>query len=502
MAPKPAADKTNAKVQNKGKGKGGDFPQTSRVEFALPPAMVTCLQAITSRSTQDLWHSPTAVPADLTVEQQAQRRASAVGKLSKRLNGDLRAKEELRAALSTWMTTIGLHLAGLVQRVRALGDKIDADLAEACQDMQAALEAQPSLTTAEQVAVALEAVGKPVWPYPQEQEMLRIAASLRAFSTVEPQARSSDSISEISFGAVGPAMVAPGLEGSHTRSSQVTQSMAADLGPLGWGEPSLRHAPDTTPAPLATTETRAIAEPASIRSKRWRRRNDAEANRPSKSPRREEVMGPPWSASATGTTPEGLHRSPQTHIEEEETLANSAVVLPMTWEGAWLQLLQFATEQGSSLIGEIIRDTRQDTVLPLQDQCPEDRTDLLAAAEAIWTAMVAQADTANYAAIPSLCVQLQELLNRLRLCPSALSGVRQGAILLAQVTVGNLLDPFSYAPTTAQEWLYPAAIAEHGTLARGHIATAPSVTQVMTVLLSQRCPALSTIPDDGVPELF
>ena len=401
------------------------------------------------------------------------------------------------------MSTIGLHLAGLVQRVRALGDKVDADLAEACREMQAALEAQPSLTTAEQVAVALDAVGKPIWPYPQEQEMLRIAASLRAFSVVEPQANSADLISEISFGAPVPGAVASGLDGTRGHMSFGAPGMEIDTGrPVGWGDIPPRTALGPAPVTPTSTEPSSVAASTQIRSKRWRRRTDTESSRPSKSPRRDEIVGPPWSATATGTTPEGLHRVPQTCLEECEAATSPARISTMTWTEAWTKLLQFATDQGSAQVGETIRDVQQDTVLPLQDQCPEDRADLLAVAEEVWAAMVVQADTDDQGAVPSLCVRLQELLNRLRLCPSALSGVRQGTVLLAQVTVGNLLDPFSHAPTTAQEWLYPAAIAEHEALARGHIATAPSTSPVVTTLLSQRCPALLQIPDDGIPELL
>ena len=192
----------------------------------------------------------------------------------------------------------------------------------------------------------------------------------------------------------------------------------------------------------------------------------------------------------------------QTCLEDGEADTGPAGLSTLTWTEAWVKLLQFATDQGAAQVGETVRDIQQDAVLPLHDQCPEDRADLLGAAEEVWDAMVVQAGTSDRGTVPSLCVRLQELLNRLRLCPSALSDVRQGTILLAQVTVGNLLDPFSHAPTTAQEWLYPAAIAEHDALARGHIATAPSTSPVMTVLLSQRCPALLQISDDGIPELF
>ena len=387
MAPKPT-DKPNPKASGKGKNKGGDAPQSSKIEFALPSAMVTSLQAITSRSTQDLWTSPAAAPTDLSVEQQAQRRASAVGKLSKRINGNLRAKEELRTALQTWMSSIGLHLAGLAQRARALGDKVDVDLSEACREMQEALAVQPSLATSEQVAAAIDAIGKPIWSLPQEQEILRLAAALRAFSVVDMPARSAEAPSEVSFGMAGM--------GPFGSADSVMDGGGTDGQIFGGGEHGSPFRTGATPparelGPASATTSRdtpsAAPEGVASRAKRWRRRDGADAGRPSKSPRREEVVGPPWTASATGTTPEGTQRLQHTCIEDGGEYTRPTVPPSLTWAGAWLQILQFVTEQGTTYVGEIIRDPQQDAVLPLHDQCPEDRVELLATAEAIWDDM-------------------------------------------------------------------------------------------------------------------
>ena len=497
MAPKPT-DKPNPKASGKGKNKGGDAPQSSKIEFALPSAMVTSLQAITSRSTQDLWTSPAAAPTDLSVEQQAQRRASAVGKLSKRINGHLRAKEELRTALQTWMSSIGLHLAGLAQRVRALGDKVDVDLSEACREMQEALAVQPSLATSEQVAAAIDAIGKPIWSLPQEQELLRLAAALRAFSVVDMPSRSAEAPSEVSFGMAGM--------GPFGSADSVMDGGGTDGQIFGGGEHGSPFRTGATPparelGPASATTSRdtpsAAPERVASRAKRWRRRDGTDASRPSKSPRRDVLAGAPWPTAATGTTPEALQRPSHTQLLDVDEPVPPAET-GLTWEMAWQQVLQFALEHGSALVGEVIRDPQQDTVLPLQDQSPEDRPDLLVAAEELWMVLHTAAGGAEVAMVPSLCVRLQELLNRVRQCPSAISGIRQGTLLMAQITVGNLLDPYSFAPTTAQEWLFPAAIAEHGALVKGHIATVPSASQAMTALLAQRCPALLQIPEDGL----
>ena len=119
-----------------------------------------------------------SILGDMSVEQQAQKRAAAMGKLSKRLQGNLRAKDELRSALLQWLGTLGLHLAGLAQRVKALGNKVDEDLTEACQEMRAALALQTSSATEEQVTAAQAEIGRPIWNGGQEQEIYKLAAAM------------------------------------------------------------------------------------------------------------------------------------------------------------------------------------------------------------------------------------------------------------------------------------------------------------------------------------
>ena len=301
MAPRTPPTHAGNKQPQKGRGKGGDTaPQTSRIEYALPQAMVTSLQAITSRSTQDLWGTPATTPGDLTVEQQAQKRAAAASKLSKRLTGDLRAKEELKTSLQSWLSTIGQHLAGLAQRARALGDKIDGDLAEAVGEMQSALTLQPSLATSEQVAAAKAAIGVPIWTPAQEREVLNIAASLRAVSVVEPPAPLADHMSDLSFG------------------TGAMHSFTAAL-PASVGHSSALH-----PGPSTGTVEAASAAP--LRNAgRWRKREGPRTDRPSKSPRRELEPEAPWPRMTTGLTPEAVRRPAKADVADDIELLPEVV---------------------------------------------------------------------------------------------------------------------------------------------------------------------------------
>ena len=180
MAPKPASGTKETKPQ-KGKGRGDELQQ-NRIHFGLPQSVVQALQSIATRATQDLWSPTIAAAADATAEQGLQRRTNTTNRLSKRLAGNLRAKEELSVALQQWFVLIGQHMLGLLSQVRGLGQKFDEDIVVAAQEMREILAGQPSDATASLVDRALSAAGSSV----QEQEVLRLAAGLRAFSTVIP----------------------------------------------------------------------------------------------------------------------------------------------------------------------------------------------------------------------------------------------------------------------------------------------------------------------------
>ncbi|CAE7446101.1 unnamed protein product [Symbiodinium sp. CCMP2592] len=162
----------------------GEAQAVSKIDFALPAAVSTSLQSIATRSTQDLWGSHAFSLEDATAEQLAQRRANAISKLSKRLTGNVRAKDELGLALQHWCVTIGQHLLGLIGRTRAVCTKIDEDTAQAVQEMNEALVHQPSSTSLDKVSLATASMGMS-WTEVQETEIQRIAAALRAFAVVQ-----------------------------------------------------------------------------------------------------------------------------------------------------------------------------------------------------------------------------------------------------------------------------------------------------------------------------
>ena len=167
-----------------GKSKAEERAPTTKLEFGYPADLTNALKAISDRATQDLWQSPGGNGGgDPTAEQIAQRHANLIHKLSKRIAGDVRAKDALKSALIQWTASLGHHLAALVPRVKAISQKLDDDLSEACQEMQTA--AVISSTSQDKIQQAQMQLG-PTWSSLQEQEIYRIAGALRAFGAVQP----------------------------------------------------------------------------------------------------------------------------------------------------------------------------------------------------------------------------------------------------------------------------------------------------------------------------
>ena len=516
MAPKTAPTGQAGKGSGKSKQKSVELSQSSRIEFGLPQALVISLQAITARSTQDLWVAPTIVAGDTTVEQQAQRRATEIQKLSRRISGDMKAKVELEEALRSWMITISQHLVGLVGRVRALGAKVDEDLNAAAQDMARALRDQPSAATADQLTAATAALG-PVWNAGQEETVHQLAAAMRAFGTVVPAA----------IGLSPPPHFAA-LGGEQTNVDTAMQMSAPLLGGgLSGQGPGHARQPQsmTIPHPaMGFQDARS-----STTSGRWRgKRGAGQAERPSKSPRREvfaKEPSVPWPTAATGMTPESRRREPATvstgEVEllhdpglEHLTLTPSmsrmedvqAELLPdhsppsprRSWFMAWLQVMQFALEQGQDLIGELTSLAAQDAGLPLHPDLQAE-PQVRRQAQDLWARVGTVVQSRASSDMEDLYRNMQETLQQLRLCPNALPHLHQGLVLAIHVTLGTILDPYSYAPSTAQEWLYPGLLLEHGCPCAGFVPATATTEPAMALLLRTQCPFLTpaTTLEDG-----
>ena len=471
MPPKPAP-KSTGKGTKPGSGDTTKAPK-SHVEFGLPPAVVTSLQAITSRATQGLWHSEQPLTGEVTAEQHAQRRANLIRTLSRRITGNVKAKTELKEALNQWFLQLSQHLQGLLTRIAAIGSKIDEDLQVACEDMLAGLEARSSLSTADQISHARSSLG-PVLQPPQETAILELAAGLRALGTVIMPVVSGANALPTSTGPVGHSPAGPATP--HSSVGAATSEASFGAGGMDVAEDVHMQGSETvvgTPRPT-----------------RWKRRSGGQAHRPSKSPRRDNPPGTPWPSMATGLTPEYTRPAASTEVAADAPLSHAGDGQPcLDWPAAWAKLATFAAENGTELVGELCVSPEQEAAIPLvHNTAVEEET--IATSNEAWAAVLAFVGMPDPALVPALCGRMQDVINRLRVCPSALPRVRQGLVMLAQATLGNVLDPFSFAPATCQEWswLYPATLLEHGTPLRGYLASSASSSVVVRVLLSQGCP--------------
>ena len=474
MAPK-APNPPKTKGQGKGKAPK-DNQQSSQIEFGLPASTVVSLQSISSRATQDLWASTAFQSEGLTAEQLAQRRTNATSRLTKRIVGNVQAKEDLAKALTSWFVQVSQHLLGLMGRVRAIGSKLDEDLAAAIQEMQGFLASQPSAVTSDQIAHAHNRMG-PIWTALQEQEVVRMAAMLRAFGQVASPSTAGlpgDMVTAVPSENLPSAIVSePGSD----------FSFGGDF-PVG--------------AVATTAELSGPPIAAPITGPRWKRRSSTTTGRPSKSPRRETSLeASPWIQPATGLTPEARQRQPQTVLHEDTSVVEPHNQAPIPalppWFSCWLRLISFAVENGNERVGDLARDPVQAASFPAPlEDCEADVA--VACAQQVWEAMRVMADKKDAAQAHPLCQALHQVLARIRGAPSVLPSVPQGVLLAAHITQGALLDPYSYAPATLQEWLFPSALLEQGIPLKGYIALQASTAPEVQGLLLHPCPFYDAEP--------
>ncbi|CAE7283075.1 unnamed protein product [Symbiodinium sp. CCMP2592] len=414
-------------------------------------------------------------------------------------------KSDLASALQQWFLQISQHTIGLLSQVRAIGQRLDEDTEAAVREMRNIPAEQPSEATASQVESAVAALG-PVWTSFQEQEVMQMAARLRAFSTVMPPQGGlistpvggpSSGLTLLDTDVLGPTSgMGLGSEasfGAPDRNFHGGPLLApTDWPPVGVAAPGPPLTGPCTDQPTCAPSSTPVGVPepslGSGRGGRWRKRAGGATERPSKSPRRE-PHGTPWATSATGLTPEGITRAPQTLVaeEDEEFLPCERSGKMVPWTQAWLHLLRFAVDNGADPVGEVSGSSEQDAVLPLHtDSSVVNAT--IEEGEKVWCSMTQVLADPQSGTLSQLYTDLLHVLHRLRCCSAALRHARQGVLVAAHITSGSLLDPFSYAPATAQEWLFPSMLLEWQGPLKGHIAATMAEDVHIRAVLSQPSP--------------
>ncbi|CAE7570180.1 unnamed protein product, partial [Symbiodinium necroappetens] len=342
--------------------------QKEALHFGYPPQLVSALQAIAARATSGLFKDPMVVAADRTAQQQAQSQANILDRLGKRMSGNAKAKQALREASLAWVGKLGQHLAALTSRLQTVADRLDRDQSEAISDLQAATIHLESGTD-EQITQALASMG-PVWSQPQEAEVLRLAASLRAFAAVGtgptpgPQLNVGSGVPPQAM-ASGPGSImgAVGLHGAPLLEGQ------------GFGGSAT---PPASPSPVAPGHALTSVTPARS-SASGDGMDTSGADTTAKRRRELDLSAEPWTKAATGLTPE---RPSRAAAPDEEELIPAVSTTPLTWTTAWFQVSRQCWEQGSAVVGQLAVSECQEQVFPLQhlvsdpDDCSGRRGDL------------------------------------------------------------------------------------------------------------------------------
>ncbi|CAE6928727.1 unnamed protein product [Symbiodinium sp. CCMP2592] len=452
-----------ADVDNRASAKGGSNKgrdrqeaQVTCIDFGLPTSMVQTLQSISSRATQDLWGQGAFSTDGATVEQLAQRTANTLGRLSKRLNGNMRAKKDLQDALTAWVSMISQHLLGLTHRVDALSRKVDEDSIAAVEELRHVSATQPSATTNEQLARAEQSLG-PIWTDPQVQEVHRLCGSCATWHPWGSPAAGHCYVR--TYDATGPAGPTCSTSWWFWERSEASFGTPGRL--TGFGEPEAR-------------------------SGRWRKRSGGGVERPSKSPRRD-LPGTPWPRESTDRTPEAPQRAPVTVVADEGSLGSSLV--------RWLHPLVLGWRLGWPCSVSV------STVVPTWWVMWHSALSKTPACRLLWThkhrkwlcrlqSPRGRPWCMQSATPPRRTFLLQTALHCLRKCTDVLPRVRQGLLVASLLTTGGLLDPFSFAPSTAQEWLFPSLLLEAEVQLRGFIARDASQDPRVQVLLRLPSPFL------------
>ena len=470
--------------QPKGRQRGAASEDNQdTIHFGLPQQVSAALQAISARSTAGLFKDAVTIPADQTAQQIAQARANQLDRINKRLAGNTKAKIALQDAANSWLGKYGQHLVALADRLNNIATTLDRDQSAAVtllQEATAALAVDPT----EQVQSALASMG-PIWSSAQEAEVLRLAASLRAFSAVG----SGDSVQH---GTLGPQSTSLG-----SLATAAGAGSAMPVGPM-W-EPQLGAfgSASSTPERAGSSGDGVALSPMdtsgadTAAKRRWNQRGNRHP-RPSKSPRRElDLSAEPWPKAATGLTPE---RPSRVAGLDDEELIPAVSTTQLTWTTAWFRISRQCWEQGSAVVGQLALSECQEQALPLQ-HLTSDPAAAIAEGEALWTLLgqvVQQLESDSE--VLQLVERLRVWLGACRECPAAVPQVRQGLLLLAHATQGHLCSIDAAGPSTAQEWLYPAELLGQDIPLTG-VLSATWDSLALRVLSTMPCP-LREVPDE------
>ena len=517
MPPKAKEEKTKG---GGSKGSKSSSPTTSTIKFVPPATVISALQSRAGRL-----HSAVLATDEATVTrtmaQEANFVATQIARASKRLESNVKAKQELAGSAFAWFARMADHLLYHLADVERQGKELDVDTTEALQLLSTHINPPASAATQDLLGKAQDSLGAIWGPHmPNAVQQARdVLKSLEQLGS---------------------------LPGAHPRLATVG---------LGSAMPQTSSASTLTGAPPGLPGTEVVSPPAlvqplrplAMQQNRWSKRTTAcpaTEERPSKSPRttskeanraldgpplpsaaaavfgpilhglhsEEAAMDAPWAKLATGLTPpretkpalstlggpgvagmaepseaalsDTISFQAAEHTEMTETEADWAA-WQENWIGAWTSTIKSLVDTHGLETVTSSSNPKHATVLPDPPLADLDETKhlLASAMETLITG-----DMTRGPAIASAVEDLLRAYECLRSCPGALTNCPKVLLLLGHILSQRIGDAFSFNPQSTEEWLYPELVLALDPSLAVRLGGSTLPAQAQSILQSCSCP--------------
>ncbi|CAE7514311.1 CPK2, partial [Symbiodinium natans] len=516
VASSAAEEETGSKGQPKGAGKTkAAAPLLSAVRFVPPASVVSALQARAGRAQNAVLAAEEQHAGKRTLAQEANWLATQVAKTTKRLEADLRAKQDLGEAALQWHSQLAEHLSTNYAEVERLAGQLDADVKEALEILTPLV----STTTSDATQVLLHKGAQnagPIWP-PQVTGLLEMAANaLRAVAALDPLGHNR--APAVGGGVPSVPTQTQGIGGHHARRQ-----------PPGLDGGIFPGAMLTSGSPTMVTESHR-AQPPPVSGNRWTKRSQPlleEDKRPVKSPRLTSMgtgtrgqtdtamastqdHGPlagtpeavPWPQESTGRTPTRPSRptsswmapahsapveldgsdgfsEPMSFLGGEEMEAPLSAVEEdwQQWQLSWITAWNTSVGQLMDMCGAAATAAQSNPVL--QEVLPEpphiDTEEVRNQCQSTLRSLQQH----PWACGPEIATVVEDLMrcySCLKSCPAAVPDCPQAVLLLGHILHAAVQDVMSYTPQCTEEWLFPQLVlGKHPDLAARLGASTPAL---------------------------
>ncbi|CAE7552998.1 unnamed protein product [Symbiodinium natans] len=462
--PPQSRKETGSKGQPKGAGKTkAAAPLLSAVRFVPPASVVSALQARAGRAQNAVLAAEEQHAGKRTLAQEANWLATQVAKTTKRLEADLRAKQDLGEAALQWHSQLAEHLSTNYAEVERLAGQLDADVKEALKILTPLV----STTTSDATQVLLHKGAQnagPIWP-PQVTGLLEMAANaLRAVAALDPLGHNR--APAVGGGVPSVPTQTQGIGGHHARRQ-----------PPGLDGGIFPGAMLTSGSPTMVTESHR-AQPPPVSGNRFKHA-------------RSRATG--WNAGGCAMAA-GKHRQ-NPHPSLTPNLVLDGTCPFCTGGAGWIRWFQRANEDWqqwqlswitawNTSVGQLMdmcgaAATAAQSNPVLQEVLPEpphmDTEEVRNQCQSTLRSLQQH----PWACGPEIATVVEDLMrcySCLKSCPAAVPDCPQAVLLLGHILHAAVQDVMSYTPQCTEEWLFPQLVlGKHPDLAARLGASTPAL---------------------------